>query len=75
MIVAESGAANAGRWVEERIDVGRDAAAQFGESARFALLAIASDTDDTGESAHAGFADLHFVARGETCQFPPPAQR
>ena len=72
MIVAESGAANAGRWVEERADVGRDAAAQFGDSPRFALLAIASDTDNTGESARAGFADLHFVARGGSCEFPAP---
>ena len=75
MIVAESGTANAGRWVEERADVGRDAAAWFGESARFVLLAIASDTDDTGESARAGFADLHFAARDEACQFPPSIPR
>lgn len=33
------------------------------------LLAV--DTDNTGERARAGFADLHFVARGAQCRFPP----
>jgi hypothetical protein len=30
-------------------------------------MALASDTDNTGESAHAGFADFHFVAEKEAC--------
>jgi hypothetical protein len=70
MIVARSGAADAGRWVEERHDVLADARLEFGPHIEAtAQLALASDTDNTGESAHAGFADLHFVARDEACQF------
>lgn len=33
------------------------------------LLAVASATDNTGETARAGFADLHFTARDTPCQF------
>lgn len=32
-------------------------------------LAAASDTDNTGEQARAGFAELHFVGADEPCQF------
>jgi hypothetical protein len=35
-------------------------------------LAVASDTDNTGETARAGFADLHFVGAEEPCEFKPP---
>lgn len=70
MIVARSGDAEAGRWVEERHDVLADAIREFGPHLDAATqLALASDTDNTGESAHAGFADLHFVARDAACQF------
>jgi hypothetical protein len=31
------------------------------------FVAFGSDGDNTGSSAHAGFADLHFVARDEPC--------
>jgi hypothetical protein len=30
-------------------------------------IAIASDTDNTGGSAHAGFADLHFTTHRDEC--------
>lgn len=71
LIVAQSGAAHAGRWVEERHDVLADAVRAFGDArVTPTLLAVASDTDNTGESARAGFADLHFVARDAPCQFP-----
>lgn len=70
MIVSRSGAADAGRWVEERRDVAADAAAQFGQAAEPVQVAITADTDNTGESARAGFADLHFVARGAPCLRP-----
>ena len=73
MIVLRTGAAEAGRWVEERRDVLADAKAAFGDTAMAAtLLAVASDTDNTGESAHAGFADLHFVSRSSQCAFSAP---
>jgi hypothetical protein len=71
MIVQRSGAADAGRWVVERRDVGRDAARLFGTSAVPVQIAVAADTDNTGESAVAGFADLHFVAREAPCRFEP----
>lgn len=70
LIVAETGAANAGRWVNERADIAADFARAFGgKSGRPIQLAIASDTDNTGAVARAGFADLHFVARGAPCRF------
>jgi hypothetical protein len=67
MIVSRSGAADAGRWVQERRDVAADAAAHFGPAAEPVQVAITADTDNTGESARAGFADLHFVARSAPC--------
>jgi len=68
MIVAESGAANAGKWVVARQDVQQDVITEFGsEQARMVQLSVASDTDNTGESARAGFADFHFVERNTAC--------
>ena len=73
MIVQRSGAAEAGRWVWERRDVAADARAHFGPKAAVAQLAITADTDNTGESARAGFADLHFVPGAAPCvQGPGP---
>ena len=68
MIVAESGAANAGKWVEARHDVQMDVVAEFSsEQAQIIQLSVATDTDNTGERAHAGFADFHFVERNTAC--------
>lgn len=79
MIVARSGAAHAGEWVNERHDVAADLAAAFGEAAasgaKAVQLALASDTDNTGEAARAGFADFHFVARAASCAFAAPATK
>ena len=70
MIVAETGSARAGRWVAERADVAADFARAFGQgAARPVQLAVASDTDNTGSRARAAFADLHFVARDQSCAF------
>lgn len=70
MIVQRSGAQEAGAWVTERVDVLRDAEQAFGtDQVKAQLLAVASDTDNTGSEAHAGFADLHFVARDAPCRF------
>lgn len=72
MIVAESGAANAGKWVEARHDVLQDVIAEFGSpQVRLIQLAVASDTDNTGETAHAGFADFHLVDRNTACFTDP----
>jgi len=73
LIVAESGAANAGKWVEARHDVQEDVIAEFGSAqARLSQLSVAADTDNTGEKAHAGFADFHFVAAHAPCDFAAP---
>lgn len=68
MIVAESGTANAGKWVIARHDVRQDAVMEFGsDQMRLIQLSVAADTDNTGESARAGFADFHFVERSNAC--------
>ena len=68
LIVAETGAARARTWVSERADIAEDFAAAFGGTARPIQLAVATDTDNTGSSARAAFADIHFVARSEPCR-------
>jgi hypothetical protein len=71
MLVVESGAARAGRWVGERRNVRDDFRRAFaGLPGKPNGIAIASDTDNTGESARAGFADFHFVAEGDPCALP-----
>lgn len=68
MLVLRTGAADAGRWVTERRDVAADFQQAFGHAPRrLTGLALASDTDNTGETAHAGFADFRFVGREEGC--------
>jgi len=68
MLVLRSGAADAGRWEVERRDVTADFSSAFGHAPRrLTGLALAADTDNTGENAHAGFADFAFVAREAAC--------
>jgi hypothetical protein len=69
LIVAESGSEKARQWVTERADIQADFGRAFGGTARPTQLAVASDTDNTGSTARAGFADIHFVARSERCRF------
>lgn len=70
MVVRRSGDAQAGSWVEERAHVRADAARLFGsERLTLKFVALASDADNTGERARAGFADLHFVAEDQPCDF------
>lgn len=70
MLVLRSGAAEAGRWVEERRDVAADFRRAFGDIAgQPSGLAVASDTDNTGGQAQAGFADFHLVGREQACRF------
>lgn len=72
MRVLQSGAKNAGQWIIERRNVQVDFEQAFGQQEfKASLLAVASDTDNTGEQAHAGFADLHFVNTNAPCHFPP----
>jgi Protein of unknown function (DUF3047) len=70
MWVLRTGASQAGQWVTERRNIGADARTVFGELPLTPFqLAVASDTDNTGESARAGFADLHMVGADEPCDF------
>lgn len=69
LIVAETGTRRAGEWVGERVDVAGDFALAFGNKrGRPIQLAIATDTDNTGGTARAAFADIHFVARNTRCR-------
>jgi membrane-bound metal-dependent hydrolase YbcI (DUF457 family) len=70
MVVVKSGNARAASWVNERRDVLADMQKQFGTTAgRMTLIALATDTDNTGGVAQASYADLHMVPRGVPCQF------
>jgi hypothetical protein len=70
VIVMQSGNAKAGRWVSERRDVAMDISKQFKTGAgRVTSIAISSDTDNTGESVTAAFANLHFVGQSQACEF------
>jgi hypothetical protein len=55
-------------WFEERRDVLADIQAEFGVAPlRITALALATDTDNTGEAAQAGFTRLRFVGRDQPC--------
>ncbi len=70
LIVAQTGVARAGSLVAERADIAADFFRAFGGvPGTVTQLAIATDTDNTGFTARAAFADLHFVARNERCAF------
>ena len=68
MWVLRSGDAEAKSWVSERRDVRQDFQRAFGylPSTLYAI-GLATDTDNTGGSATAGFAQLRFVAENELC--------
>ena len=68
MLVLRSGDSLAGTWVQERQNILADFNRAFGEIGGVVHgLAIASDTDNTGGEAHAGFADFRFVEREADC--------
>lgn len=61
MVVVESGASRVNRWLDVERDVAADFRAAFGEAAPpVTAVAIASDTDNTGESTTAYFGDISF---------------
>lgn len=70
MVVLQTGPERVGQWVTERRDVRADVVRAFGsDRARPTLLAVAADTDNTGERARSAFADLQFVAADAPCPF------
>lgn len=63
MVVVNSGPARAGQWVGVRRNVAEDFRAAFGEEAPpITGIAVAADTDNTGEAVTAWFADLRLEA-------------
>lgn len=67
MLVLQTGNAQAGRWVAQYRNVKDDIARLFGSDAKVVQLAITADTDNTGESARAGFAGLRFADDPKQC--------
>jgi len=64
MIVVDSGATHAGQWREVVRDVAADFRAAFGDPLpAVSGIAVAADTDNTGERVEARFGDLWFAAR------------
>ncbi len=70
IIVAQSGAAQAGTWVNERRNLAADIQKQFKTGkAKVTSVAISSDTDNSGETVTAAFADIHLVSANAKCQY------
>src|SRR5688572_4349305 len=61
LVVAESGSAQAGAWVPERVDLQSDFAKAFGKQPVSPIqLAVAADGDNTKSKGQAAFADIRF---------------
>jgi len=66
MIVVDSGAAEAGRWISHSRNVAEDFRRAFGEAPpRVNGVAVATDTDNTGDDITAWFGDFRFEAATE----------
>ena len=64
VVVAESGSNRLGQWVAEERDVAADFRAAFGEDPPpISGVAVAVDTDQTGEKARSWFGDIRFSDR------------
>ena len=64
MIVLESGGEHVGQWRLERRDVAADFRAAFGEEPPpVSGIALAADTDNTGETVTAWFGDFRFLPK------------
>ena len=64
MIVATSGSARQGDWVTLQRDIAADYRRAFGtEPPRITGIAVAVDTDNTGESTVSWFGDIRFAAK------------
>lgn len=64
LIVVESGDARVGRWVDYERDLVRDFERAFGEKPpAITAVAVATDTDNTGEAATAWFGDISLHRR------------
>ena len=64
MVVADSGAAELGRWVARERNVVEDFRRGFGtEPPLTSAVVVSADTDNTGESAESYFGDVEFRTR------------
>ena len=64
MVVADSGTAALGRWVEHERDVAADFRQAFGLPApQITSLILSADTDNTGDSTESYFGDIEFRRR------------
>jgi len=64
MVVADSGAAQLGRWVARERNVAEDFRRGFGmEAPAPSGVVVSADTDNTGETAESYFGDIEFRAR------------
>ena len=64
MIVVNSGTAKAGQWVTHTRDLVADFRDAFGEDPPdIVAVALATDTDNTGEAATAWYGDIEFLPR------------
>ena len=62
IIVAESGEAHLNQWVTVRRNIVDDFRAAFGEDPpQVSGVAVATDTDNTGESVTAFYGDIRFT--------------
>ncbi len=67
MVVVESGAARVNQWLTVERDVAADFKLAFGDEAPpISAIAIATDTDNTGESVVALFGDISFYKQRVT---------
>jgi len=67
MIVVQTGDQNVGQWVWQWRNVKRDMNEYFPASSKLIQIALAADTDNTGESVRAEFSGLQFVHEGSAC--------
>jgi len=67
MMVAQSGGAKTGQWVQQAQNVTQDIEQGFTPAATPVQIALAADTDNTGEAVIAEFADIRFVAKETNC--------
>jgi hypothetical protein len=61
MIVAESGRDRVGEWHEVTRNIIEDYRRAFGEEpGKITAIGIMTDTDNTGDNAHAWYGDIEF---------------
>ena len=67
MVVVRSGPDKLNQWVTEERDIVKDYETAFGEPPpAIAGIALATDTDDTGEKAQAWYGDIRLKGRNHT---------